>query len=109
MQFEQKVFTYDWLAPPSYFECFYVFMQKGRTWRFSVCPFYVRVKLLYTPRCKPAESVTVNFFIGDPIFGAPERPTHNRHVCGPVPGTDYMGGTLYRLPDPVLLLRAMKD
>ena len=66
MQFEQKVFTYDWLAPPSYFECFYFFLQKGRTWRFSVCPFYVRVKLLYTQRCKPAESVTVNFFIGDP-------------------------------------------
>ena len=43
------------------------------------------------------------------VFGAPERPAHNPHVCGPVPGTDYMGGTLYRLPDPVLLLRAMKD
>ena len=68
MQFEQKVFTYDWLAPPSYFECYYFFLQKGRTWRFSVCPFYVRVKLLYTPRCKPAESVTVNFFIGDPML-----------------------------------------
>ena len=70
MWFEQKVFTYDWLAPSSYFECFYFFLQKGRTWRsgFSVCPFYVRVEPLYTPRCKPAESVTVDIFIGDPTF-----------------------------------------
>ena len=66
MWFEQKVFAYDWLAPSSYFECFYFFLQKGRTWRFSVCPFYVRVEPLYTLRRKPAESVTVDFFIGDP-------------------------------------------
>ena len=50
----------------------------------EVCPFYVRVEPLYTPkfvrfmfgsnhssytpRCKPAESVTVDFFIGDPTI-----------------------------------------
>ena len=43
---------------------FIFFLQKGRTWCFSVCPLYVRVKPLYTPRCKPAESVTVDFFMG---------------------------------------------
>ena len=41
-------------------------------------------------------------------FGAQEMLAHNPHVCGPAPGTDCTGGTLYWLPGLVLSLRAMK-
>ena len=45
---------------------FLFFLQKGKTWRFSLYLFYVLVNPLYTLRRNPAESVTVDFFIADP-------------------------------------------
>ena len=35
--------------------------------RLSVCAFYIRVEALYTLTHHPAESVTSDFFIADPI------------------------------------------
>ena len=63
----KKHFNCDWLAPPTLFQVFLFFLQKERTWRFSLYLFYVRVNPLYTLRRNPAESVTVDFFIADPI------------------------------------------
>ena len=36
--------------------------------RLSVCAFYIRVEALYTLKHHPAESVTSDFFIADPIY-----------------------------------------
>ena len=62
----KKHFNCDWLAPPTLLKVFFFFLQKGRTWRFSLYLFYVQVNPLYTLRRNPAESVTVDFFIADP-------------------------------------------
>ena len=55
-------------APPPQFIFFYFLLQIRRSLRLSVCAFYIRVEALYTLKHHPAESVTSDFFIADPII-----------------------------------------
>ena len=55
-------------APPPQFIFFYFLLQIRRSLRLSVCAFYIRVEALYTLKHHPAESVTSDFFIADPIY-----------------------------------------
>ena len=55
-------------APPPQFIFFYFLLQIRRSLRLSVCAFYIRVEALYTLKHHPAESVTSDFFIVDPMY-----------------------------------------
>ena len=48
---------------------FYFLLQIRRSLRLSVCAFCIRVEALYTLKHHPAEAVTSDFFIADPILG----------------------------------------
>ena len=62
-------------APPLNLSYFIFFLQIRRILRLSVCAFYIRVKVLYTLKHHPAESVTSDFFIADPTLQQPAAET----------------------------------
>ena len=65
---------------------FIFLLQIRRSLRLSVCAFCIRVEALYTLKHHPAESVTSDFFIADPIY---TEITNAVHVTS-LPGSLYV-------------------